>query len=74
MIDLIKCCIFSIPAFLMYISVRSIAKIFSAGITQLIIEIIVGGTVYVVVGLSCLFIVNKKETLDTMRTILKRRK
>lgn len=74
MIDLIKCCIFSIPAFFMYISVRSIAKIFSAGITQLIIEIIVGGTVYVVVGLSCLFIVNKKETLDTMRTILKRRK
>ena len=74
MIDLIKCCIFSIPAFFMYISVRSIAKILSAGITQLIIEIIVGGTVYVVVGLSCLFIVNKKETLAIMQTILKRRK
>ena len=58
----------------MYISVRSIAKILSAGITQLIIEIIVGGTVYVVVGLSCLFIVNKKETLAIMQTILKRRK
>ena len=73
-IDLVKCCIFSIPAFLMYMAVRSTAKLFSAGIAQLVIEIIVGGIVYIVVGLGCLFIVNKKETLATIQTILKRRK
>lgn len=73
-IDLVKCCIFSIPALLMYIAVRGTAKLFSAGIEQLVVEIIVGGIVYIIVGLGCLFIVNEKETLAAIQTILKKHK
>ena len=73
-IDLVKCCVFSIPALLMYMAVRGTAKLFSAGIEQLVVEIIVGGIVYIMVGLGCLFIVNKKETLAAIQTILKKHK
>lgn len=74
LIDLMKCCIFAVPAVFMYITVRSVSKLFQTGISQLIIEIIVGGIVYIVVGVCCLFIINKKETLAMIRAALKRHK
>ena len=74
LIDLMKCCIFAVPAVFMYITVRSVSKLFQTGISQLIIEIIVGGIVYIVVGVCFLFIINKKETLAMIRAALKRHK